>query len=185
MVTTFLKECFYLNLLCDNPQLHSLNHFKKKRLSNEREGVCVYVYVYIHFAIYIYIYIIPVIKKTFALLFYLENTHKIHSFWLFFPFSDSEVNPVTLGLEETPRLTRTHFSMRMRHQNIVQSVTCLLCQPEAPSSDPQYPQKSWIVACISTPGKEAVGSTEAHQLDSRIRSTSTRSSLFLDPLPKK
>lgn len=88
-----------------------------------KRRVCVYiymyVYVYIHIRyIYIHIYIIPVIKKTLALLFYLDNTHEIHSFWLFFPFSDSEVNPVTLGLEETPRLTRTRFSMRTRHQKI-------------------------------------------------------------------
>lgn len=79
--------------------------------------MCIYVCVYIHIC-YIYTYIILVIKKTLALLFYLDNTHEIHSFWLFFPFSDSEVNPVTLGLEETPRLTRTHFSMRTRHQKI-------------------------------------------------------------------
>lgn len=77
--------------------------------------MCIYMCVYIHIC-YIYTYIILVIKKTLALLFYLDNTHEIHSFWLFIPFSDSEVNPVTLGLEETPRLTRTHFSIRTRHQ---------------------------------------------------------------------
>ena len=81
--------------------------------------VCVYIYVCLYtYLLYIHIYIISVIKKTLALLFSLDNTHEIHSFWLFSLFSDSEVSLVTLRLEETPRLTRTCFSMRMRHQKI-------------------------------------------------------------------
>lgn len=120
--------------------------------------MCVYVCLYAY-SLYIHTYISFQLLKRHCPLVFLDNTHEIRSFWLFFPFSDSEVNPVTLQLEETPRLTRTRFSMRTRHQRsqwgweIVQSVMCLLCQPEAPSSDPQYPEKSGIVACISTPGK--------------------------------
>lgn len=149
-----------------------------------------YIYVYIHIC-YIYTYIILVIKKTLALLFYLDNTHKIHSFCLFFPFSDSEVNPVTLGLEETPRLTRTRLSMRTKHQKISVGLgDCAVGNvPAMPAWGPEFrsPVSTKELNCglHFYPRKKVVGSTETHWLDGQVRSLSTRSGLSLEPLSKE